>query len=224
MKEVDQQEKTPQERTMEMIRWVGDKMVPGIKLTMDFPEFHLNGKRAMLDLQVGAQEGKEGNAAKIRHSFYQKGKTSPLVFHAGAAYGWRPKIVTMEEEFRRRLLHMDTEHNEEDKKVVIQDFLQKMADSGYQHPVRKEVIKSAVTKFYRQILEQETGGRQLYRSTEDMAEARRLKSLMDKIWFKSKRGGQSLTPRKDLPHNVQKEELEARKVRARPDKRKDEKH
>ena len=59
---------------------------------------------------------------------------------------------------------MDTAHTEQDKDDVKRDFLQKMADSGYQHPTRKEVIRSAVKKFYRQVIEQETGGRQLYRS------------------------------------------------------------
>ena len=131
-------------------------MLKGIRLTMDLPEFHPNGRCPMLDLQVWVDQGKEdeeGSVAKIRHSFYQKGTTSPLVFHAAGAYGWRPKIVTMSEEFRRRLLNMDKDHSHEDKETVIQDFLQKMADSGYQHPVRKEVIKSAVTKYYRKVLE-----------------------------------------------------------------------
>ena len=149
----------------------------------------------MLDLQVWAEEGKEseggkeGRPARIRHSFYQKDTTSPLVFHAAGAYSWRPKITTMAEEFRRRLLNMDTGHSEKDKEDVIKDFLQKMADSGYQHPTRKEIIRYAVTKFYRQVIEQETGGRQLYRSAQDMAETRKLKSLVNKTWFKSKRGG-----------------------------------
>ena len=89
---------------------------------------------ATKDLQVWAQqgrEGEEGNVAKIRHSFYQKGTTSPLVFHAAGAYGWKPKLVTMSEEFRRRLLNIDKDHSHEDKEVVIRDFLQKMADSRY---------------------------------------------------------------------------------------------
>ena len=93
-----------------------------------------------------------------------------------------------------------------------------------QHPVRKEVIKSAVTKYYRQILEQETGGRKLYRSAEEMAEGRRLKTLLNKTWFKSKRGGQSLTPKKDLPYYLQKVELEARKTKHRKEKEEDSSH
>ena len=78
-----------------------------------------------------------------------------------------------------------------------------MADSGYKHTTRKEIIRSAVTKFYRQVLEQETGGRNIYRSAEDMAESRRLKSLLGQTWFKSKRGGLSATAVKDLPHYEQ---------------------
>ena len=54
---------------------------------------------------------------------------------------------------------MDMDHSQEEKKEIIGDFLQKMADSGYKHPSRKEIIKSAVKKYYRQLLEQETGGR-----------------------------------------------------------------
>ena len=73
-----------------------------------------------------------------------------------------PKIVTMSEEFRRRLLHMDVHQTVVEKKVVLVEFIQKMSDSGYKHSTRKEITKSAVTKFYRQILEQERGGRNQY--------------------------------------------------------------
>ena len=93
-----------------------------------------------------------------------------------------------------------------------------MADSGYQHPVRKEVIKSAVTKYYRQVLVQETGGRKLYRSAEEMAESRRLKTLLNRTWFKSRRGGQSLMLKKDLTYSVQRVDLETRRTKPRKEK------
>ena len=93
---------------------------------------------------------------------------------------------------------------------MVGDFLKKMADSGYGHPTRNETILSAVRKYYRQILEQETGGRRLYRSSGEMAETRKLKSLMNKTWFKSKRGGQNQTPKKDLPHYLKDQETQTR--------------
>ena len=44
--------KTDTLRTMELIREVGNTLVPGLKLTIDLPEFHPNGKCPMLNIQV----------------------------------------------------------------------------------------------------------------------------------------------------------------------------
>ena len=78
---------------------------------------------------------------------------------------------------------MDADHTWEEQKVVLSDFLQKMTDSGYDHLTRSEVIKSAAKKFYHQLMEQESGGKRLYRSAVDMAAARRLKDITNKAWF-----------------------------------------
>ena len=48
---------------MERIRWIGDRLVPGIKFTMDLPEFHQNRKCPLLDLQVwGSRKLKEAQS------------------------------------------------------------------------------------------------------------------------------------------------------------------
>ena len=130
-----------------------------------------------------------------------------MVFHANGAFAWKPKLTTMSEELRRRLLHMDREHTEAEKDDIVDDFLLKMCDSGYNHSARKEIIVSAVKKYYRQILEEETGGRKVYRSSDEMAETRKLKALNNLTWFKGKRGGRNVTPLKDLPFYNQKESL-----------------
>ena len=57
------------------------------------------------------------------------GKTLPLVSHAGGTYSMKSKIITLAEEFRRILLHMDDIHMDEEKEKVIANFLQKMVDS-----------------------------------------------------------------------------------------------
>ena len=72
-------------------------------------------------------------------------------------------------------------------------------------------MKSAARKYFRQAMDQETGGRRLYRSSCEMPETRKLKSLMNKTWFKSKRGGQNQTPKKDLPHYLKDQETRTRK-------------
>ena len=78
--------------TIQKIKWLGDRMIPGLKLTCDIPELHPSGKCPMLDFQVWSEE--RGGAAVIRHTFYEKSTASPLVFHAGGAYSWKPKITT----------------------------------------------------------------------------------------------------------------------------------
>lgn len=164
----------------------------------------------MLDIQVWL-ERKEG-FCRIRHSFYQKPTTSPLVFHSEGAHSSKSKILTLSEELHRRLLNMDTYHSWDDQKEVIVDFIQKMCDSGYDHPTRMEVILSGVKKYYRQVVEQETGGRRLYRSQEHMASSRKLKSLKNKTWFRNKRGGSKITPSKDLPWYSQLKEETAKET------------
>ena len=37
-------------RTMELILWLGDRLVPGLKMTMDLPSMHPTGKCPMLDI------------------------------------------------------------------------------------------------------------------------------------------------------------------------------
>ena len=68
-------------------------------------------------------------------------------------------MVTLSEELRRRYLHMDGHHSMEDRKIVIIDFLQKFADSGYYHSTRMEIVKSATRKYFCQ----EAGGPRIYR-------------------------------------------------------------
>ena len=85
-------------------------MVPGLKLTKDIPENHASGKCPTLDFQVWAQEMETHTI--IRHTTYQKATTSPLVFHASGAYGWKTNITTLAEELGRRLVNMDEYHTD----------------------------------------------------------------------------------------------------------------
>ena len=111
---------------------------------------HDSGKCPMLDLQVWIDK-KEGHC-RVRHTFYQKLSTSPLVFNSKGAHTWQSKIVTLAEELKRRFLNMDSYHTTDERLVVVTDFLHKMLDSGYDHRTRMEVVKSAAKKYYRQVM------------------------------------------------------------------------
>ena len=42
--ETEDKEKSPELATMDKVRWIGDRLVPGLKLTQDLPENHPSGK------------------------------------------------------------------------------------------------------------------------------------------------------------------------------------
>ena len=90
---------------------------------------------------------------------------------------------------------------------MVRDFLQKLADSGYSHTLRMDIIKSGCRIYCRREIEDRTGGRPLYRTAEQMGAARMVKRFQNQSWFKTSRGGRNLTPRKDLPHKLQETEL-----------------
>ena len=68
------------------------------------------------------------------------------------------KIVTLSKESRRILLHIYALHTDVERKEVAGNFVQKMADSSYNHSTRSGVNRSGCTKFSKQVLEQLTGG------------------------------------------------------------------
>ena len=65
---------------MELVRQLADKLVPRLRFTKDIPSYHTNEKCPMLDVQVWLED--RGDHKVIRHTFYQKDTTSPLVFHS----------------------------------------------------------------------------------------------------------------------------------------------
>ena len=154
----------------------------------------------MLDVCVWKEgrelEGKKGTV--VRHGFYEKPSSSPTVFHGRGATSTKSKIITLAEEVKRRLLNMDRSHGKEERIQELKRFSQKMVDSAYGKDTRKEVITSGIKRYSRLVLQELAGVRKVYRSREEMKEGRRLKSLWNRTWYKSRRGGTKVSA--DLDH------------------------
>ena len=148
----------------------------------------------MLDVAVRAEQ--EDGHPRVRHSFYEKPITSPLVFHA---YATRQKIVPLAEEIKRRMLNMDPLHSKEERIEIILKFSQKMVDSMYVPETRREILTSGITRYYRLVLQELAGKRSLYMSTEELKGGRERKSLMVKTWYKTQRGGCRVSQEKIFP-------------------------
>ena len=94
---------------------------------------------------------------------------------------------------------------------MVRKYIQKLTDSGYNTNQRMEILRSGCVRFCRRQIEDLTGGRKLYRMEREMKSARKAKKFRNQYWFKSSRGGSQLTPKKDLPFNIQEKELTKRK-------------
>ena len=127
------------ERTLNLIREEANKLVSGLKFTIDSQKKNKDNKCPMLDLEVWKEVRNEG-CAVIRHTFYEKDVTLPLVIHTKGAHTWRSKLVTLGEEVRRRLRNMDAIHSNTQILEILRVFLQKLVDSGYDLTSRQEII------------------------------------------------------------------------------------
>ena len=112
-------------------------------------------------------EGSEG-AVIIRHTFYEKSVTAPLVFHSKSAHTWRSKLVTLAEEVRRRLRNTDKRHSRTEILIILKTFSQKMIDSGYEVSSRQKILRSGIRKFYREVEQARKEGRSIYRTRDKM--------------------------------------------------------
>ena len=82
---------------------------------------------------------------------------------------------------------------------MVRRYLVKLANSGYGQDTRSQILRSATVKYYREILDDRTAGRKMYRSSQEMERARTYKGLEVKTWFKPKRGGAKAGEDKDRP-------------------------
>ena len=137
------------ERTPDLLREEGSRLVKGLSFTVDCQERNPDGKCPMLDLKVWKET--EGDCATIRHMFYETEVTSPLVFHAKGAHTWKLNLVRLGEEVRRRLQNTDRKHTEAKVLEILTKFSQKMTDSDYDVNSRQEVLKSGMRKYYTEL-------------------------------------------------------------------------
>ena len=105
---------------------MANMMLEGIRFRVDLPANHTSRKVPMLDLAVWKEE--RDGIQTIRHTFYQKPTSSPLVFHGRGACPIKQKITILGEEVKRRLYNIDPIHNTEERKDVLAKFSQKMVD------------------------------------------------------------------------------------------------
>ena len=92
---------------------------------------------------------------------------------------------------------MDRHHTTKERAEVLERFLQKLTDSGYNAKARREIVLSGLKRYRRLLHNEATGGPRLYRSAKEMAGKCEIKAILGQSWFKVRRGGTKDQERKD---------------------------
>ena len=97
---------------------------------------------------------------------------------------WKSKIVVLSKELRRRLRNSDKRHSTAELLEIIEKFLQKMSDSGYDPKTREEVVRSAVRKHHRDLQTARNLGGSIYQTREELDKKKQLSKLINRPWYR----------------------------------------
>ena len=139
---------------------------------MDCPGLQESRKLPILDITVWVDWGDKG--WRLRHGFYKKECASELTIMARTALSANCKRNTLFQECLRRLGALDTHTTQEDRKQVLEKFLNTLRLSGYGVPVRRDILRGALLR--NEEMERLFGnGRPRYRDREAIREQKALK-------------------------------------------------
>ena len=130
------------ERTMRLLQQVASYVHPSIRLTIDCPSRHVDGKCPMLDVKMWI--ALVNQERKIVYEHYEKEMTTKAVIHARSAISMQVKRTVLTQEVLRILLHCSEYVEWEAVCGHVNGFLKKMQYSGYTQPFRYNVVKSAL--------------------------------------------------------------------------------
>ena len=143
---ITEDEEVPEdERTMKLIQSVAAHIHPSIRLTIDYPSNHTDGKVPMLDVKMWIETIEDRKVILYEH--YEKDMTTKAVINARSALPMRTKRTVLTQEMLRRLLHCSRHLPWERVCVHANDYMKKLQYSGYNQMFRYNVVQSALKAF-----------------------------------------------------------------------------
>ena len=169
---------------MKFLQSVANSIHPSIRMTIDYPSKHVEGKVPMLDVKMWIE--KVGDVRRIIYEHYEKEMATKSVIHAASAIPFKMKQTVLTQEMLRILLHCSRDMPWEAVLVHLNNFMRKMQYSGYDKVFRYKVTNSAINA-YKTIRENEWNGiRPMHRpKTWRRAERMMEKQEKKKTWYKT---------------------------------------
>ena len=159
------------EVTMKTTQTVADSIEKMIKTEVDFPSNKKNPekKMAILDIGVWVQKIESENRSiknQIFYEFFEKPMSSKFVIMRDSAAPLSQKRTVLTQEGIRTLKNFKKELDWDQKAKHLDNFMQKMKNSGYDEKFRLEVLKSSINGYEKILEDGEKGVKPVYRNKE----------------------------------------------------------
>lgn len=195
------------ERTMKVLKQIGNSIHPSIQLEIDYPTNNEDGKLRILDLKVWIEkiEGKR----LIVYEHYSKEVSTKAVINAKSAMSDNNKRTILSQEVLRITTHCSRNLPEEVRTNHINDMMKRIQYPGYSKENRYDIVNSAL-KAYEKLLQKEKDGERPLHRPKNWNREQRDKEKKQKIknWYKSN-GAESMifvpyTPNSELRKRYEK--------------------
>ena len=184
---VDDEPSEPADKsTMVKVQQIANTIHDSIKVTVDYPSNHDNGRMPVLDLEQWIQPVMVGDEMKsqIMHSHYSKPMSSKHVVNKDSALPMSTKMNVLTADLVRVMRNVSQQCREEERKRHVQEYMHRMQFSGYSTEDRIGVYKKAKSRYEKMIQDDVEGTTPLYRAKQWNREKRlKEKASKRKEWF-----------------------------------------
>ena len=192
---------TPLQKTTEVLEGMMNSICSWLKLTME-TEDDFGGRLPTLDLSIWV-----GADNKVLFNFFEKPMASNVTIQKDSAMPENSKMATLNQELVRRMLNTSEDLAIEERILVVDNYCQKLANSGYRKEQISKVVIGGLTGYERRrnnsLLDPSNRKyRPLHESRKYNSRNRRISKMMAKQnWFKRKKNEMEESPaRKKTRH------------------------
>ena len=153
-KKILDEDKCDESVSMEIVRQIAQEVDPMIKLTVEVPSDHKDGKLRVLDIKLNVNR-EMGN--RIDYEFYEKSTKHPKVLLADSAINSSSKRTILTQECLRRLRNTKIELGEDVRNMYLNQFMVKLKNSGYKKNYRIQILQSATKAFDKMVHDDKLG-------------------------------------------------------------------
>ena len=175
--------KSPTDRTKEVIKESLGNLVECLSFTVETHEEFSSGWLPTLDMSLKVDENN-----KVQYQFFEKPTASNKCLQSDTALAQNCLVQSLVQDVIRRMLNCSPHVSPETRRKVIDDFAQKMVNSGHSIEESRRNILSGLKGWRTKVNRAEKQGRPLHRSAKESAAGRRIKKLTGKAnWFKERK-------------------------------------